>query len=261
MLRADRARGGGRLAPAAGRGCARARADGGRPRGRAARRAAPRRAAATCPTVVMPRARSLRAVIGPTPQSRSTASGCRNASSRSGGTTSRPSGFATPLATLARNFVRATPTVIGRPTRSSTLRFSRSAISLGSPASRSHPADVEERLVDRQALDERRRVVEHAVHGLARLRVGGEPRPDDDRLRAEPLRLRAAHRRVDAVRLRLVARREHDAAADDHRAPPQARIVPLLDRREERVEIGVEDRRLAGHEHMFVVALQPCRSG
>ena len=37
-------------------------------------------------------------------------------SSPSGSTTSRPSGLPTPLATFARNFVRATPTVIGRPT-------------------------------------------------------------------------------------------------------------------------------------------------
>ncbi len=62
-----------------------------------------------------PRSCSLPAVTGPTPQSRSTGSGCRNASSPSGGTTSRPSGLATPLATLARNLVRATPTVIGQP--------------------------------------------------------------------------------------------------------------------------------------------------
>ena len=54
------------------------------------------------------------------PRARSTGSGWRNSSSRSGGTTSRPSGFATPLATLARNFVRATPTVIGSPTCSRT---------------------------------------------------------------------------------------------------------------------------------------------
>ena len=39
----------------------------------------------------------------------------------SGGTTSNPSGLATALATFARNFVRATPTVMGKPTRSRTL--------------------------------------------------------------------------------------------------------------------------------------------
>ena len=45
--------------------------------------------------------------------------------------------------------------------------------------------------------------------------------------------------------LRLVAGREHDPAADDHRPAAQARVVSLLDRRVERVEVGVQDRRLA----------------
>ena len=129
----------------------------------------------------MPSWCSRAAVAGPTPQSASTGSGCRNASSRSGGTSSSPSGFATPLATLARNFVRAIPTVSGRPTSSSTRRRSRAAISSGVPAMPPHPAHVEERLVDRQPLDERRRVLEDAVDGLARLRVRVHARPDDDR--------------------------------------------------------------------------------
>ena len=64
-------------------------------------------------------------------------------------------------------------------------------------------------------------------------------------LRAQPARLPAAHRRAHAARPRLVARREHDAAADDHRPAAQPRIVALLDRRVERVEVGVQDRRLA----------------
>ena len=55
------------------------------------------------------------------------------------GPRSSPSGLATPLATLARNFVRATPTVIGRPTRSRTSRRSRAAISFGVPAIRPSP--------------------------------------------------------------------------------------------------------------------------
>ena len=105
------------------------------------------------------------------------------------------------------------------------------------------PANVEERLVDREPLDERRRVLEDREDGLARLGVGRHPRRHDDRLRAEAARLAAAHRRLDAVRLRLVAGREHDPAADDHGSPAQARIVALLDRSEERIEIGMQDRR------------------
>ncbi len=112
-------------------------------------------------------------------------------------------------------------------------------------------ANVEERLVDREALDERRRVVEDLVHRLACLRVGRHSRPDDDRVRAQAARPRSAHRRADAEGLRLVAGREHDTGADDHGPAAEMRIVPLLDGRVERVEVGVEDRRVAHDEHMF----------
>ena len=174
--------------------------------------------AATWPTDRMPRLCSFAAVTCPTPHSRSTGSGCRNVSSRSGGTTSSPFGFATPLATFARNFVRATPTVIGRPTSSSTRRLSRTAISLGEPDPL-QPAHVEERLVDREPFDERRRVLEHGKDRLARIRVGRHARRHDGRMRAEPPRLCATHRSADAVRLRLVTGGEDHARADDHGAP------------------------------------------
>ena len=42
--------------------------------------------------------------------------------------------MATPLATLARNFVRAIPTVIGNPTSEATRARSSQAISRGEPA-------------------------------------------------------------------------------------------------------------------------------
>ena len=57
----------------------------------------------------MPRARSLRAVTGPTPHSASTCSFCRNGSTRSGLITVRPSGFFQPDAIFARNLFGATP--------------------------------------------------------------------------------------------------------------------------------------------------------
>ena len=44
-------------------------------------------------------------------------------------------------------------------------------------------ADVEERLVDREPLDDRRRVVEHLEHRLAGLRVGVEAGWHDDQVR------------------------------------------------------------------------------
>ena len=90
--------------------------------------------AATSATVRTPRLRSFAAVTSPTPHSSSTDSGCRNASSPPSGTTRRPSGLATRLATLARNFVRATPTVIGSPTRVATSLRSRRPMSTGGPA-------------------------------------------------------------------------------------------------------------------------------
>jgi len=109
------------------------------------------------------------------------------------------------------------------------------------PGEALEPAHVEERLVDREALDERRRVLEHGEHRLARVRVGGHPRSDHDGVRTEPTGLPAAHGGANSVRLRLVARCEHDAAADDDWLATQSAVVALLDRREEGVEVGVED--------------------
>ncbi len=63
----------------------------------------------------------------------------------------------------------------------------------------------------------------------------------DDGVRAQPAGLASAHRGAHAVGLRLVARREHDAAADDHRPAAQRGVVTLLDRCVERVEVGVQD--------------------
>ena len=114
-----------------------------------------------------------------------------------------------------------------------------------------HAPDVEERLIDRESLDEWSRVVEDGVQRLARFRVGRHPWPNDNGLGTEPARLPAAHRRTDSVGLGLVARGEHHAAADDHGTAAQTGIVALLDRREERVCVGVEDRRSTRHEHMF----------
>ena len=75
---------------------------------------------------------------------------------------SSPSGLATPLATLARNLVRATPTVMASPTRSRTSRAQPGGDLDGRAGDAAQAADVEEGLVDGDALDERRGVVEHA---------------------------------------------------------------------------------------------------
>ena len=225
--RASATAGGGGRAPAASRSSA------------AGRRAAPRRGSRLCasacrwrpaarprsrpayppaarppaPTVMIPRARSFADVTGPTPHSRSTGSGCRNASSPSGGTTSSPSGLATRARDLGEELRPRDP---DRDRQADLARAPRARSRVGdlrrrAARSAAMPAHVEERLVDRQPLDERRRVLEDLEHGLARLRVGRHPRRDDDRVAAQPPRLRAAHRRPHAERLRLVARRQHDA--------------------------------------------------
>ena len=101
-------------------------------------------------------------------------------------------------------------------------------------------ADLEERLVDRDALDERGGVVEDVEHVAARLGVRVHPGRDDDRVGAQPQRLAPAHGGAHALGLGLVAAGQYDPAADDRRTSAQARVVALLDRREERVEVGVQ---------------------
>ena len=118
----------------------------------------------------------------------------------------------------------------------------------GRPRDLPQPTDLQERLVDRQPFDERRGVVEDLEHRLARRAVGLHARRDDDRLRAQPERLDVAHRRAHPERLGLVAGGQHHAAPHDHGAAPQARVVPLLDRRVEGVGVRVQDRAFVRHD-------------
>ena len=117
--------------------------------------------------------------------------------------------------------MRATPTVIGRPTCSSTSRRSRAAISIGVPDTRrSPPTSRNASSIDRPSTSG---VVslEHLEHGLAGLGVGRHPGRHDDGVRAQPPGLAPAHGRAHPERLGLVARGQHDAAADDHRPAAQ----------------------------------------
>jgi len=116
-----------------------------------------------------------------------------------------------------------------------------------------HSAHVKERLVDGERLDDRSGPPEDLEHTAARAGVGIKARRDDDRVRAQRLCSGAPHRRAHAASLGLVAGGKHDPATDDHRAPAQRRVVALLDRGVEGVEVGVEDCRRsdAGHEHTF----------
>ena len=113
---------------------------------------------ATWPTVAIPRAWSFAAVTGPTPHSRSTGSGCRNASSPSGGDDQQPVRLRHPARDLRQELRPRHPDGDRQPDavahrRAAAARRSRPAC----PAMRSMPRDVEERLVDRDALDERGR--------------------------------------------------------------------------------------------------------
>ena len=251
-LRADRAPAPADLRRGGDRGCGPGRGGGGPTARRASTPAPARGSSATSPTVLMPRACSFAAVTGPTPQSRSTGSGCRNASSPSGGHHQQAVGLGHAARHLGQELRprHADGDGAGRP-RSRTCRRSATGDLDRRARHPPQPADVEERLVDRDPLDQRRRVLEDREHGLARFRVGRHPRRHHDGLRAEPPGLDAAHGRAHPEGPGLVAGGQHDAAADDHRPPPQPRVVALLDRRVERVEVGVEDRGLAAHEHMF----------
>ena len=86
-----------------------------------------------------PRRASRARVAGPTPQSRSTGSGWRNASSSPGSITSRPSGLEVSDASLARNFVLATPTDTVRPVSARTRVRIVAAISRPGPNRRRPP--------------------------------------------------------------------------------------------------------------------------
>jgi hypothetical protein len=183
--------------------------------------------AASWPTVLTFHACRRFAVAGPTPQTHSTGSGWRKSSSRSGGTTSNADGDGKADALADRD---------AEPRRD--LRWgARDPL---------HAAHVDERLVDREAFHDRRRVVEDGEELAARRRIRRHARRDDDRVRAQPPRLPPAHRRAHTAGLRLIARREHDPGTDDHRTAAEPRVVPLLDRREERIGVRVQ------HEHMFV---------
>ena len=89
-------------------------------------------------------------MTGPTPHSVSTGSGCRKLSSPSGGTTSRPSGLATPLAHLGQELGARHPDGDRQADPLEHLR-AQSGGDLGRCAGDPpQAADVEERLVDRQ---------------------------------------------------------------------------------------------------------------
>ena len=203
----------------ADRGCGPARAGGGPTPRRAAPTSVASSSRATWPTVVTPCACSLRAVPCRRPTAARPAAGAGTPARRSGGTTSSPSGFATPLATLARNFVRATPTVIGSPTSvANVVAQPRGDLArrAGDPLhARAHRGTPRRSTGPRRPATCRRRPRRRPCWPPSRRRIRGGTTTAS---RAQRLAPAAAHRRRTPQRLCLVAGGQHDAAADDHRA-------------------------------------------
>ena len=126
--------------------------------------------AASCPSVEMPRPLSARSAAGPSPGSRRSGSGARNAASSPGSTTTNPRGFRRSDAILATVLHVATPKETCRPRRGEHAI----ADLLGDVARAAEAADrardVEKRLVERQRLDERRVVARDVEHRRRRAR-------------------------------------------------------------------------------------------
>ena len=198
---------------------------------------------ASSPTVRMPRSRSFTDVFGPTPHSRSIGSGCRKSSSPPERHDEQAVGLGRRARHLGQELGSRRPDRDRQPDRRPDLGPQVPGDVDRRPADPPEAADVEERLVDRDALDERRGPLEHLEHRLAGLGVGRHPGRDDDQVGAEPPGEAPAHRPAHAVRLGLVAGGEDDAAADRDRPAPQRRVVALLDGREEAVQVRMKDRR------------------
>ena len=191
-------------------------------------------------------------VCSPTPHSRRIGSGARNAASSPGGTIDEPVGLAQVGGHLGDELGRRHPDA----RREADLAAHRLA---DLPGDRLRGTEeglaaghVEERLVDRDLLEQRREPPEdlHDAPALAAVlrAVDGE----EGAARAERGRRPERHRGMDAEGTGLVAGSRHHApgprvAPDDDRAAAQLGPVALLHRREERVEVDVEDRGAASH--------------
>ena len=156
-----------------------------------------------------------------------------------------PFGLARSEAIFATNLHEAMPAEAGRPT-SAAISRAEPAGDLGRwPEERLRGGHVQERLVERERLDERRVAFEDGEHLLAGLGVGREARRHHDRLGRQPQRPRHRHGAPDAEGAHLVARGQHHAAlrvaADDDRPAAQLGPVALLDGRVEGVHVHVED--------------------
>ncbi len=103
---------------------------------------------------------------------------------------------------------------------------------------------VEEGLVDRNRLDERRRLAHQRAHLAADDTVFGHVRRDDRGVRTGLERLEHGHRRAHAIEAGDVAAGGDDAAraaADNDRLVGEARVVALFDTGVEGIAIEMRD--------------------
>ena len=220
-------------------------------------------------TVCTPTRRSRSAVAGPTPGITPTFIGRSRSRSVPGGTTTRPSGLSRSLAILATSLEVATPTEPQRPpvtSRTSSLSCSATAVT---PATltvvQAGRGEVDERLVERERLDQGRELAQQRHHRDAAGPVGVEPAGEERRVRAAGARLGGGHRRAHPEGAGLVGRGGDDAAAADpahhDRLAAQRRLVALLDGREEGVQVDVQDRRVGAHVLIMPATRRPFRCG
>src|SRR5262245_28073200 len=100
---------------------------------------------------------------------------------------------------------------------------------------------IGEGLVDGDALDEGRVIVEHVDGGIAKPLIVLEMTTDENQVRAKLARPPAWHAAAYSKCLGFVRRREDDSTADGNGLATQRRVEQLLDRRIEGIEIRVED--------------------
>ena len=132
----------------------------------------------------------------------------------------------------------------------------------GRPEEVDSAGDVEERLVDGDALDPGSEVVKDGHDLVAELLVAVEVATDEGEVGAEFAGRPPGHAAAHAVLSGFVGGGEHDATPDRDGPAPQRRVQQLLHRGVERIEVGVQDRRRSSwrgphaeklDEHMFVV--------
>ena len=157
-----------------------------------------------------------------------------------------PPGFLRSLATLATTLQLATPSEQERLVAPRTGRLHGLGDDAGAAEVRRNLADVEVALVHAGPLDGGHDLADRGPHGARVLRVGAVARRDEDRVRAAPERLGAAHRRADTVRAGDVVRGRHDAPAagvtpDDERLCGELGVLELLHGREEGVQVEMRD--------------------